>query len=137
MSRKCGSRNNIDVWDVFKYLLAMFFWYISIWLFAFQKHPICVVLKVALFIELFDRQYINIKARHISRIRNNGGNDSTVHTLHIYNHIAEYLNKYIFLISKEVIVFPSRSYRLEAILLVANIDNSNIISQKAIFQLVF
>jgi len=69
-----------------------------------------------------------MEARHIGRIRNGSGNNSTVHTLYIYSYIAEYLNKYVFLINKEVVVFPSRSYRLEAILLVANIDGNSIIS---------
>jgi len=97
-------------------------------LFAFQKYPICVVLKVALFVELFDKQYINMEARHIGRIRNGGGNGNTVYILYIYSHIAECLDRYIFLINKEVIVFPSWSYKLKAILLVANINNNSIIS---------
>jgi len=69
-----------------------------------------------------------MEARYISRIRNNNGNNNTVYTLYIYNYIAECLNKYIFLINKEVIVFPSRSYKLEAILLIININNNNIIN---------
>jgi len=78
-----------------------------------------------------------MEARHIGRIRNNSGNNNIVYTLYIYNYIAEYLDKYIFFINKEVVVFPSRSYKLKAILLVVNINNNNIINQKVIFQLVF
>jgi len=69
-----------------------------------------------------------MEARHISRVRNNNGNGSTVHALYIYNYIAEYLDRYVFPTSKEVVVFPSRSYKLEAILLITNINNNNIIS---------
>jgi len=69
-----------------------------------------------------------MEAKYISRVRNGSGNGSTVYALYIYNYVAECLDKYVFFINKEVIVFLSRSYKLEAILLVVNINNNNIIS---------